>query len=281
MFDTLVLSASTSRARKGKMTEQTPRSRRLSARFAPLHRIHIRQVKEMYAIFKAHYEHTDLETFMADLSKKDGAILLREPDNGRIVGFSSIVTMPMGERSNLGAGVFSGDTIVMPEYWGSRALHFAFMRYIIRQKLRRPATPLFWLLISKGYKTYLLMANNFDQYYPHPDNRHPELEPLVQSYCERLFPGHYDPEARVLDFGESAQHLRQGVAGITEEMAREVPKIRFFRDRNPTWDRGTELPCIALLTYACIARAISKWWFQSTTKSLGKMGGRLKALGAR
>lgn len=263
------------------MTEQSPRSRRLQARFTPLNRIHIRQVKEMYAIFKAHYEHTDLETFMADLSKKDGAILLREPEQGRIVGFSSIVTMPMGENGNQGSGVFSGDTIVMPEYWGSRALHFAFMRYIIRQKLRRPSTPLFWLLISKGYKTYLLMANNFDQYYPHPEERHEDLEPLVKSYCERLFPGHYDPETRVLDFGESAQRLRQGVAAVTEDLAREVPKIDFFRQRNPTWNRGTELPCIALLSYTTIFRALSKWWLQSSAKSLGKMGGRLRALGAR
>src|SRR5690554_906303 len=163
------------------MTEISETPSRLIARFVPLHRIHLRQVREMYDIFKAHYEHTDTETFVSDLSRKDGAILLFESGTGRIVGFSSVVTLPVGERGQ-GRGVFSGDTIVVPEYWGTRALHFAFMRYIIRQKLRKPLSPLFWLLISKGYKTYLLMANNFDRYYPHPDQQHEDLEPLVQSY---------------------------------------------------------------------------------------------------
>lgn len=263
------------------MNEHSNRSGQLSARFVPLHRIHIRQVKEMYGIFKAHYDHTDVETFMADLSKKDGAILLREQETGRIVGFSSIVTLPVGKNGSKGSGVFSGDTIVMPEYWGSRALHFAFIRHIIRLKLRKPTSPLFWLLISKGYKTYLLMANNFDRYYPHPEERCEEFEPLVKSYCDKLFPGTYDPEKKVLDFGESAQRLRSGVAGVTDDLAREVPKVRFFQERNPTWNRGTELPCIALLSYSTIFKVMSKWWLQSSGKSLGKVGGRLKALGAR
>ena len=262
------------------MTDISDTPSRLTARFVPLHRIHLRQVREMYDIFKAHYEHTDIETFVSDLSRKDGAILLTEYGTGRIVGFSSVVTLAVGERDQ-GRGVFSGDTIVVPEYWGTRALHFAFMRYIIRQKLRKPLSPLFWLLISKGYKTYLLMANNFDRYYPHPDQQHEDLEPLVKSYCDALFPGYYAPHTRVLDFGESAQRLRRGVAAVSDELVREVPKVRFFQERNPTWNRGTELPCIALLSWTTITKAITKWWFQASVRSLGRVGGRLKALGAR
>ncbi len=263
------------------MNDQATSRSPLNARFVPLNRIHIRQIHEMYTVFRAHYEYTDIETFMSDLSKKDGAIVLSEQDTGRIVGFSTIVTLDMGRHGSRGAGVFSGDTIIEPEYWGTRALHLAFVRYIVRQKLRKPLTPIFWLLISKGYKTYLLMANNFEKYYPHPENRCPDMEPLVKSYCDALFPGHYNPGTGVLDFGERAQRLKNGVAGVSEELVREVPKVRFFQERNPTWNRGTELPCIGLLSYSMLIKSFTKWWLQSSGKSLGRVGGRLRLLGAR
>ena len=63
-------------------------------------------------------------------------------------------------------------------------------------------------LISKGYKTYLLLANNFHYYYPHPENSYPQLEPIVRHYCEEMFPGCYDAERGVLDFGRTPSSSR-------------------------------------------------------------------------
>ncbi len=49
---------------------------------------------------------------------------------------------------------FSGDTIIEKEYWGNRALTCAMYRYIVSFKLRYPLVPVYWILISKGFKTY-------------------------------------------------------------------------------------------------------------------------------
>ncbi|WP_339801767.1 hypothetical protein [uncultured Marinobacter sp.] len=268
------------------MTRHSHSKNPLYARFVQLRHINIKHVREMYLVFQAHYEHTDVDTFMSDLSMKDGAMLLIERDTDRIVGFSTVVTMAINTTGATGGtGIFSGDTIIEPQYWGSRVLHIAFLKYIILQKLRRPFKPTFWLLISKGYKTYLLMANNFDRYYPHPDNRYPEMESLVRNYCDVLFPGYYDDTSNLLDFGESAQCLKSGIAGVTEELARQESKIRFFQQCNPSWSRGTELPCIGLLSYTMLLKTFIKWTMQSSGrslgKSLGKVGGRLKLLGAK
>jgi hypothetical protein len=48
----------------------------------------------------------------------------------------------------------------------------------------------------------------------------------------------------VLDFGDNANCLKDHVAGISPEL-RSDPDIAFFEQRNPDWQRGTELPCIA------------------------------------
>lgn len=241
--------------------ETTPKEK-IYARYCPIERISINDVKQMYDVFSQYYEHTSVETFLADLSKKNGVILIRTRRQKRVVGFSTIVNMKFNVGENRGRGVFSGDTIIEKDYWGNSALQMAFYRYVIRQKFKSPSTPVFWLLISKGYKTYLLLANNFVTYYPNPENRYSELDAVVRSYCDELFPGHFDPKRGLLDFGETAQRLRDDVADISDDLRSRYPKIRFFEKRNPTWDQGTELPCVGVINF----RALTSFAFKSLRK---------------
>lgn len=227
------------------MTEIRPK--KLYARYRNIRRISVLEIRQMYRVFQAYYSHTDIDTFLADLSQKNGVILIRTRGDNRVVGFSTIVSMPMTVGRLKGHGVFSGDTIIEKAYWGTRSLQLAFYRYIIREKIRKPFRPLFWLLISKGYKTYLLLANNFERYYPHPDNHYPELDHIVRHYCAELFPGSFDQERGVLDFGDMSQCLKEGVAGVTEDLRDAHPKVRFFEQCNPTWHKGTELPCVGVV----------------------------------
>src|SRR5699024_1301351 len=137
-----------------------------------------------------YYRATKWSIFLNDLSKKDGAFIIRRADDNQIVGFSTIVNYRMTLHGKKVIGVFSGDTIIDRRYWGSRSLQIAFYRYVLKQKFLHPTKPIYWLLISKGFKTYLLLANNFYTFYPNPDNKHPELATAVDSYCNKLFPGY-------------------------------------------------------------------------------------------
>lgn len=230
------------------------------ARFTPVERVSVGDIRQMYDIFHRYYGHTDMDTFVKDMSKKSGVILIRRKDDNRIVGFSTVLTREIEIGRLKGRGIFSGDTIVEKEYWGNKALQKAFFKYVLTQKLSRPFQPLYWLLISKGYKTYLTLANNFVDYYPHPENRCPQLEPIVRHYCDEMFPGCYDPERGILDFGENAQFLKNDVAAITDELRQTVPKIRYFEECNPTWTRGTELPCVGHVNAANVVAYLKKWF---------------------
>lgn len=177
-------------------------------------------------------------------------ILIRRRDDAEVVGFSTVTKVRMKHGRRRVRGIFSGDTIIDPDYWGSRALQVSFLLYMLRTRLRHPFAPLFWLLISKGYKTYLLLANNFPRYYPNPDGRHTHYETLVRQYCDQLFPGYWCERRKVLDFGDQYQCLKGQVAEITPELARRYPRIGYFEQRNPEWRRGTELPCIGQVGYS-------------------------------
>lgn len=243
------------------------------ARYRPLKKISVLDLKVMFGIFSQYYDGGDLETFIQDMGNKSGVIVLRRKRDRQIVGFSTITRYPIKLKNGRTAyGIFSGDTIIQREYWGSRALQVRFFLHVLAQRFKHPLAPLYWLLISKGYKTYLLLANNFPSgyYYPSEECYRGDLQQVVDDYCEQLFPGYFDRERHLLDFGQDYQKLKQGVADISLEMRQRFPSIEFFERINPTWQQGTELPCVGDLSFVVLARYVvvlcKKLWVKRSSK---------------
>jgi cell wall-associated NlpC family hydrolase len=227
--------------------------RKLTARYHPLRKISAGDVRAMHRLFAGFYENADEPTFLRDLMKKDGAIIVRDRATREIRGFTTVKKVPLWDGKRDAIGVFSGDTILDPSCWGDRALKDAFARYLLGLWIRSFGGPLYWLLISKGYKTYLLLAKNFVNYYPRhdaPDD--PRLQRLVQAYSDKLFPGRYDKRRGILDFGDGCQRLRETVAPITPSMRLNDPVINYFERRNPGWREGHELPCVAEISISLL-----------------------------
>lgn len=203
----------------------------------------------MYAIFSRYYEGVSWEQFLADLAEKSDVIVLRDATNGRVCGFSTLLVRRFDSDGREVLGVFSGDTILEQSHWGSPALGIQFLAYLWRLKLKHPLTPVYWFLISKGYKTYLLMANNFRTHYPNVARPVPAFEKgLMDRFYTAKFGAAYSSPEGVLRFGDESCRLKSAVAPITDELRREVPRIAFFERANPGWERGEELACVARMT---------------------------------
>lgn len=201
----------------------------------------------MFELMRSYYDSVSREKFLSDLSNKNDVILLRDPE-GNIQGFSTLRIVPLNMGGKTLRGIFSGDTVIDRAFWGGRALGKAFLRYLFFQKLRHPFEPLYWLLISKGYKTYLIMANNFSEHYPRYDRPTPrDKKALMDDFYSALFADDYDPKDGVIRTGE-AERLKAGVAEISEALIKSNPKIAFFQRSNPGWREGVELACIARMT---------------------------------
>jgi hypothetical protein len=213
---------------------------------------------EMHQVFLKYYNNADLETFLKDISKKQYVLLIKDRQSNTIVGFSTIALMNLTYKGKKVLGLFSGDTILEKEYWGSRRWQLTWGLFCLKLKLQNFRTPFFWLLISKGYKTYMLMANNFINYYPRIDKEDEALARVVDSYCDQLYPDFYVQCQRVLDFGEQYQNLQSHVAEICDDLRESQPKIRFFEERNPDWRRGTELPCVGIMEIPVLVKFVKK-----------------------
>ena len=229
----------------------------------------IQEIKRMYDIYQKYYANTRYEIFERDFLEKTGVFFIIEPKNKQIVGFSTVMERDFVVNGKARHAFFSGDTIIEQAYWGNRALTRAMYRYIVSFKLRYPLTPIYWILISKGFKTYLLLANNYYSYYPHYGEKNSHLQDYVDSYCRQYFAEYYDKASGLLNFGEDYQPLKADVAPITTDLREKNTKIAFFEDKNPTWAEGTELPCIGELRWSDLYRFISR--FMTKNMSVGKL----------
>ncbi|MEZ4320881.1 MAG: hypothetical protein R3F61_25615 [Myxococcota bacterium] len=230
----------------------------LRATTVPVHRLTTAQRDAAWAVFSRYYENTDRERFERDLAAKDHVFLLHA--EGRIVGFSTVCVDRVGDI----VSIFSGDTVLEPAHHGAGALQWAFFRYIVRTKLRNPHRLVTWFLISKGYKTYLLLARNFPTHWPRRGAPTPDwARELLVTLATRRFGDALDPDALVLRFTADHERLRPDVAPVEQQ---EDPDIRFFATANPGHADGDELCCLGVVD----AHLVMSW----PMKRLERLTGR-------
>ena len=143
--------------------------------------------------------------------------------------------------------IFSGDTIIDHPYWGEQTLALAFCRFAGAIKASRPALPLYWLLISKGHRTYRYLHVFARTYYPRFDGiEPPELARLAADLAQRRFGDAYDRTLGLVRFGAAATRLRRQWRD-EQDAHRPSAAIAYFLQRNPGHARGDELVCLCEL----------------------------------
>jgi len=213
------------------------------------------RVEEMFALMERYYDRVTRANFLADLAEKQWVIVLLDPQTGVLHGFSTQVLLEVEVEGAAVRALFSGDTIVAQERWGETALVRAWARLALALIDRYAPEPLYWFLISKGYKTYRFLPLFFREFYPRFDFPTPAwATKIIDALGRYKFPGAYDAAAGIVRGGEQKDRLKPGVADLTAERLRD-PHVRFFAERNPGHVRGEELCCLARLARDNVTRA--------------------------
>lgn len=202
--------------------------------------------RAMYALYRRYYDASSWRLFAADLAAKDYALILRD-EAGAVQGFSTLAVYRRTFAGHPVRVIFSGDTIVEERHWGQQALAFAWLRLAGRIKAAQPHLPLYWLLISKGHRTYRYLPAFSRAFHPSPDAaRDAGLAPLRDFLARDRFGDAYDAAAGVVRFAESRGHLRAEYAQVPDAH-RRLPEVAFFLARNPGYAHGDELVCVCEL----------------------------------
>lgn len=199
------------------------------------------QREEMFALFDRHFAGVTRAQFETDLAAKDWVIAIRRRDE--LVGFTSLrVTTTHFDGEPITA-IYSGDTIVAPEAWGTPALARAWIAGVNRLRAAAPERRCFWLLLTSGFRTYRFLPVFWREFYPRHDGDTPrEMNRLLTQLASEGYGSAYDSEAGLVRFTHP-QRLR-GPLALVPDGRDHNPHIAFFLRRNPGHAAGDELVCI-------------------------------------
>ncbi len=210
------------------------------------------KICQMQSLMNQYFEGVTPETFRDDLKKKKLVIILS--DKKKIKGFSTMAFIDDEIDAQKVKAVFSGDTIIDKNYWGTTKLSSIWLKFVFAMidHFEKKDVKLFWYLISMGYKTYRYLPVYFKNFYPRVNVESPEFEAkIIDRFSEKLFKGNYDKGSSVIKYDGTREKLRTGISDVPAE--RLVNRdIAFFVKMNPGYIKGDELACLTELNMSNI-----------------------------
>ena len=239
-------------------------NRETAAAILPCSQISTSQISDMFALHQVYFENVSFDKFKSDFSKKQWCIVICNLEQ-RIVGYSTIelIFRTINNKSQL--ILFSGDTLVSKEYRSSNALIPLFVQFSEYLERIYPTHERYWLLITKGYRTYRLLPTNYRVFYPtFRIETPPEIQNIIDIICLEKFGSRYDAQAGILQSDNQHDFLKPEFAEIPTGREHN-PDVKFFLNINTGFRLGDELICLTplavsnLLPSSC-RRYLNKRW---------------------
>ncbi len=206
------------------------------------------QREQMFAIMQRHYQNCHRTVFDADLSEKQWVVVAERVQDGAIVGFSTQMQLELDVAGEAVCFLYSGDTIVEPQYWNHNPLAGVWGRLALALLDQTPERRMYWFLISKGYKTYRFLPVFFYEFFPRYDQATPHgYEQLIDAIALAKFGKRFDAARRVICADGHSTCLRDDLAPLSPARLGD-PHVAFFCQQNQGHSAGDELCCIAPLT---------------------------------
>jgi hypothetical protein len=204
----------------------------------------------MFTLMTGAYANLRRDAFEADLDAKQWVIQVHEPRTGQLAGFSTQVLLEVEVAARPLRALFSGDTVIDRHHWGDAALAHAWGKLALELIERYPTEALYWFLTSKGFRTYKYLPLFFHQWHPRPGLPTPAWErAAIDALGTRVAPQWYDARSQIISAVPGKDHVRPELAD-PQLRSRVDEHIRYFIARNPGYERGDELCCLAPLTKA-------------------------------
>ncbi len=208
------------------------------------------QRDEMFALLSRHFDGVTREQFERDLAEKNWVVEIRR--DGRLLGFSTLLVSGEEFDGRPLTAIYSGDTIVAPEAWGSPALARTWIAAVNHLLAASPGRPCYWLLLTSGFRTYRFLPVFWREFFP----RHgasTSTQSLLEHLARARYGDCYDATAGIVRFLKP-QRLRGPLRDVPEGRTADAD-IAFFLARNPGHANGDELACLTEISEANLTPA--------------------------
>lgn len=199
------------------------------------------QRDEMHALLAQHFDGVTREQFERDLAEKNWVVEIRR--EGRLLGFSTLLVCEEHLDGRALTAIYSGDTIVAPEAWGSPALARTWIAAVNHLRAAAPARPCHWLLLTSGFRTYRFLPVFWREFFPrHAKPTPAHEERLLRHLAGARYGTWHDAASGIVRFPRP-QRLHGPLGTVPTGRASDAD-IAFFLARNPGHAEGDELACI-------------------------------------
>jgi hypothetical protein len=196
------------------------------------------------------------QDFIRDFEEKDAVMILRKEDRtGEVVGWSTLMVLDLALPTEEVKAVFSGDTVVLPEYRNGIGLGVELVRYFLQTYECFPRHKVYYTLISKGWRTYKILPFFFKDFAPRDDRpTAPEDKLVMDAFGRQKYPQHYHPDTGIVTY--TSQRVRPD--SVDAAPAHPDRHAAFFLSRNPGYLEGHELVCVARITPANFTNGVRR-----------------------
>jgi hypothetical protein len=217
----------------------------ISSRFLPQAELTPGLTDKMFGLLAEHFEGVTPAQFHQDLREKNWVMLLEK--RNRLVGFSTLLAYESSFRGKPVSVIYSGDTIVAQEAWGSPILSRTWIASVNKLRTAYSNGRYYWLLLTSGFRTYRFLPVFWKEFFPrYGAETPPAAKELMNHLSSERFGRQYNPAAGIVRF-DKPQRLRKELAGVPAGRT-ENPHVAFFAARNPGHLNGDELVCLTELT---------------------------------
>jgi hypothetical protein len=199
---------------------------------------------EMYQLLSRHFDGVTAAQFERDLAEKNWSVLIRR--GSRLVGFSTLLVYESKFESAPVTVVYSGDTIVAPEAWGSSALARGWITAVNQLRECYPRGKYYWLLLTSGFRTYRFLPVFWRDFFPRRDAITPsDMQRLRDHLAIERFGELYNSHLGIVRF-HHPQRLQAELKTIPVSRSADS-HVAFFLACNPHHALGDELVCLTEL----------------------------------
>lgn len=207
----------------------------------PVDHLTDKMLDRMFTLFNIYFIY-EKEHFIRDMKNKDKITLIIDHSSNTLVGFSSYDCIEYNDFAVL----FSGSTVVDEQYRSESALMEGFVHICADTIKAYGNKPIYWHLISMGFRTYRFLPLFFNKYYPSCDGENFKLKMMLDMISNERFSNDYNLSTGIVSIPDS-EKLRPEHAVIPKNRMKNK-HVQFFLNKNPHYANGNELSCIAELS---------------------------------
>lgn len=204
---------------------------------------------DMYILMQENYQDMSKVQFLQDLNKKQFVGLLFD-DSDKLRGFTTFAVNPNECGTSSYSVLFSGDTIISPQYWGTIELIRGWCLSVASIMKSNQQVDWYWFLLSKGHRTFMYLPLFFKEYYPqlaaNPSNQQLLFNQL-ETIAFSIYPELYQSKSGIIQFPIQGGELKKELAQATFDKAGK-DQVKWFLEKNPGFYKGDELICLCKIS---------------------------------